>query len=77
METLQKKFELCQRFDSVLNKIDPGYSEIRTFIQVSRVGETPGSILSVPEFFQKKIRCLQDLSTGHCVVRMDSAKLKS
>jgi hypothetical protein len=34
LERLEKKLELCQRFDSVLSRIDPGYSEIRTFIQV-------------------------------------------
>ena len=35
VETLTKKFELCQKFENVLTKIDPGYSEIRTFIQVA------------------------------------------
>merc|ERR1712018_152951 len=28
---LSNKFELCKKFDGILGKIDPGYSEIRTF----------------------------------------------
>ena len=32
-KTLSNKYELCKVFDSVLGKIDPGYSEIRTFVQ--------------------------------------------
>lgn len=31
-ETLRKKHELCRNFANVLSKIDPGFSEIRTFI---------------------------------------------
>ena len=31
--TLNNKFELCKIFDTILGKIDPGYSEIRTFVQ--------------------------------------------
>ena len=31
--TLSNKFELCKVFDTILGKIDPGYSEIRTFVQ--------------------------------------------
>ena len=30
---LSNKFELCKKFDGILGKIDPGYSEIRTFVQ--------------------------------------------
>ena len=30
---LENKFELCKIFDAILGKIDPGYSEIRTFVQ--------------------------------------------
>ena len=31
--TLSNKFELCNVLNTVLGKIDPGYSEIRTFVQ--------------------------------------------
>ena len=31
--TLNKKYELCKILDNILGKIDPGYSEIRTFVQ--------------------------------------------
>ena len=30
---LTNKFELCKIFDTILGKIDPGYSEMRTFVQ--------------------------------------------
>ena len=30
---LRQKLELCKQLDFVLGKIDPGYSEIRSFIQ--------------------------------------------
>ena len=31
--TLSNKFELCNILNMILGKIDPGYSEIRTFVQ--------------------------------------------
>ena len=30
---LRQKLELCKQLDFVLGKIDPGYSEIRSFVQ--------------------------------------------
>ena len=32
-ETLRRKYELCKHLDTAIRRIDPGYSEIRTFIQ--------------------------------------------
>ena len=37
----------------------------------------PGLVLGIPNFFQRKIRCCQDLLTAHCLERVDNAKLKS
>ena len=33
MDFLRKKTDLCKQLDYVLGKIDPGYSEIRSFVQ--------------------------------------------
>jgi len=30
---LRRKLDLCRKFSNVLNKIDPGFSDIRAFIQ--------------------------------------------
>ena len=32
-QELRNKLDLCRQLDQVLGKIDPGYSEIRSFIQ--------------------------------------------
>lgn len=32
-EMLRKKHDLCQKFNAILAKVDPGYSEIRSFVQ--------------------------------------------
>ncbi len=33
MDFLRKKTDLCKQLDYVLGNIDPGYSEIRSFVQ--------------------------------------------
>ena len=32
-QELRNKLDLCRQLDQVLGKIDPGYSEIRSFVQ--------------------------------------------
>ena len=49
--TLYNKFELCKIFDTILGKIDPGYSEIRTFVQKEL-------------HFSRLLLCQQELEEG-------------
>ena len=50
-KTLTNKYELCKIFDTILGKIDPGYSEIRTFVQKEL-------------HFTRLLICQQDLEGG-------------
>ena len=49
--TLTTKYELCKIFDTVLGKIDPGYSEMRNFVQKEL-------------HFTRLLLCQQDLEEG-------------
>ena len=50
-ELLRKKYDLCRHFSLVLGKVDPGFSEIRNFVQKELN-------------FCRLLLCQHDLQTG-------------